>query len=417
MMNLIGTRDIRSPLTQGGVSLTGHFEALQQAMAASGMSSAQPKVTALVSAYLNDPATTWAIQQSDILAFAKTGMLRAIEGPNEMNNRAAGNGSHGPGDLVDETGILYFPGNVRAWATAIHDFHETNASALAGVAVVAPSIASGLRLQYARLPDLSGLVDAGNIHFYAGGGRQPSYSLIDPSPLIGYFSNILTWARSAELPSGPIWLTETGATTSGIYAPDGLSQAKYIANQMLDYFADGGKRLFLYQLIDASGISGDVEGNFGLFHHDGSPKPAAIMLSRLKDLLSLGRYDDPRNLADVASVTADHQPSPIKVSGTGDAALAGVHALVLAKSDGSSLLAVWSEPLVDDGKGNDVDPEGQTVNIDLGSVQSFSLHDLLNLDAKGGARMQEGPVLSARTLELTVRGYPMLVELHPTTPP
>ena len=413
MMGQIGTRDIRAHLVQHGISAADHYEAIRRAMVRAGMTDPTLHVTALVTAYLNDPTTSWPSQQAGLLAFAKTGMLRAIEGPNEINNHIAGNGAHGPADRIDRTNIPSYPANDLAWAQALASFRAANAKALQGVALVAPSIASGLRDDYTRLPNVAASVDAGNMHFYAGHGRQPSFST-GRNPRVGYFANIADWVRSAQIPAGPVWMTESGASTSDDnYARDGVSQAKYIANQLFDYFEAGGARVFFYELVDGSGMPNDTEGNFGLFHHDGTPKPAAIMLGNLKHLLSLGSYDDPGNLHDAEPFTPGYDAHALSVTGLTNASQAGPGYLVMPKSDGSTMITVWNEPPIDDGRGRNLEPEPDTVTLDFGSVQTFSVHDLLGPSPLTGTTAGGTQFDTARTAQVKLRGYPMLVELRP----
>jgi hypothetical protein len=134
-----------------------------------------------------------------------------------------------------------------------------------------------------------------------------------------------------------------------------------------------------------------------LFRHDGSPKPAAAMLERLKHLLSVGRHDDPRNRADTGPVAAAYDQRNLVITGAADC-------LVLQKSDGSSVIAVWNEPPIDDGKGASLSPAAQSVTLDFGSPQRFGVHDLL------------GPAApefdTGRRVTLGLRGHPLLVELR-----
>ena len=396
MLQRIGTSAIRSPLARDGRPIGPQFELLRLATARLDPGAPPPRLTAIVTAYLNDAATTWAMQQGALRTVAASGLLGAIEGPNEINNRVTGGGSHGPDDHADRTGPDAYPANALAWAKVLDQFRRQTPQ-LRGVPLIAPSIASGLREDYARLPRLTGLVDAGNAHFYAGGGRQPGFS-IPPNPDVGSFATVLGWAQAAQLPGGPMWLTETGASTSGNYARDGVSQAKYLANQFFDAFAAGAQRLYFYQLIDGSSAPGDTEGNFGLFRHDGSPKPAVAMFERLKHLLSVGRFEDPRNRADTGPITAAYDPRDLTLGGPAEA-------LVLQKSDGSTVIAVWNEPPIDDGKGNSLAPASQDVTLDLGSSQRFGVHDLLEPAAP--------EFESGRRVDVKLRGHPVLVELRP----
>lgn len=192
MLSQIGTRDIRLYAGLYGATAVDHFRALGQAMQAAGMDRSLPQVTMLITAYLSD-STTWAQQQTQVLTFAKSGMLRAIEGPNEMNNRM-GNGSHGPYDTMNETD---YASNYLAWAKELDKFSKENRSELKAVSIVAPCIASGRKEDYARLPDVSDFVDAGNMHFYAGHGYQPSFSM-GHNLAVGYFDNIRLWAKTSQ---------------------------------------------------------------------------------------------------------------------------------------------------------------------------------------------------------------------------
>ena len=408
MMSQIGTRDIRTHINQFGATATEHFQALGRAMQKVGPTDhSSPRVTALVTAYLNEK-TTWDEQQPQLLAFAKSGMLRAIEGPNEINNRV-GMGAHGPNERVDRTGVSEYASNYLVWAKTIDAFVKSNSSTFRNVLVVAPSIASGRIWDYSRLPDVSAFVDAGNMHFYAGGGRQPSYSM-GGNPVVGYFDNLRRWAKAAQAPDKPIWLTECGATTSGNYARDGVSQAKYIANQIFDYFVSGGQRMFIYQLIDGNGHAGDIEGNFGLFYHDQTPKPAAIMLARLQHILSLGKYDDPRNLTDTGRFVPGYNTQALVVTGLTNVGQAGPGYLVMPKSDGSTIIALWNEPVIDDGKGQSVTPPDNRVTVDFGSAQTYIVHDLLASELSANATERHTDRMAA----INLRGYPILIELLPS---
>lgn len=418
MLTQIGTSDIRLYLGLYGTSASDRMRALGQAMQASGMDSAGPKITSLVTAYLND-GTTWLQQQGQIVAFARSGMLRAIEGPNEMNNRM-GNGSHGPNDRIAQNEYATYPTNYFAWAKVIKDFARTNRAALKDALIIAPCIATGRQVDYANLPDVSDYVDAGNMHFYAGRGYQPNLAM-GYHPSVGYFNNIRLWAQAAQAPKKPVWMTECGATTSSDYVAngilaynrDGISQAKYLANQLLDYFAAGGQRMFIYNTIDGSGRFDDAESNFGLFHHDGSPKPAAMMLSRLKHLLSLGCYEDKRNLTDTGMFVPAFNAQALTITGLVTPGQAGPGYLVMPKSDGSTMIAVWNESVIDDGKGQAVTATDNRVSIDFGSTQTYTVHDLIDASLMTVSKPQVLRSDTGRNTNITLRGYPILIELHP----
>ena len=171
-------------------------------MQAKALSQPSPRILALVNAYMHDHLTTWALQQDALLAFARTGMLHAIEGPNEINGRIAGViGTHGPDDTIDRSGPDDFAANYLEWSQALGRLKRGNSQILEGVSTVAPSLVISPPATFKKLADVSSFVDAGNLHYYAGGGRQPDLSLRF-NPLLGTFHNSLHWAKVTEMGAG-----------------------------------------------------------------------------------------------------------------------------------------------------------------------------------------------------------------------
>lgn len=214
-------------------------------------------------------------------------------------------------------------------------------------------------------------------------------------------------------------MTECGATTSsnyienGIlaYNTDGLSQAKYLANQVLDFFVSGGQRMFIYNIIDGNGHVSDAESSFGLFHHDGTPKLAAMMFARLKHILSLGRYEDSRNLSDVASFVPRYDAQSLKVSGLTNPGQAGPGYMVMPKSDGSTMIALWNESIIDDGKGQTIDLVDSLVGIDFGSIQTYKIYDLFAESQIKKSISHEMHLDRSRTVSIKLCGHPVFIEL------
>lgn len=402
MMGFLGVRHLRTPLMQGRIGVRGALGELQDAMRRAGIADPRLRVTALVTGYLNDLQTTWSDQQPALLDLVSAGMLYAIEGPNELNNHDVGGGAHGPEDRLDRTGAGSFPANFHAWAQAIARFRQAH-RALDRVALVAPSISSGLREDYAALPDVSALVDAANVHFYAGGGRQPGFSM-PANPAVGSSDNIMAWARAAQHPGGPLWLTETGATTSGNYATDGVSQAQYVLNQFFDFFAAGGTRLFYYQAIDGSGRPGDFEGNFGLFRRDGTPKPAAWSLQRLQALLSPAPPGAPGTEMDLSGLRVTASPGV-------DSPGAAIRHLVIHHAATVKMVALWNEPPIDDGHGRTIVPNPDVVAVEFGLAVRFRVHDLL-VRGPDEAQPAAGAFAFGRRAEVVLRGHAVLLELR-----
>ena len=85
----------------------------------------------------------------------------------------------------------------------------------------------------------------------------------------------------------------------------------------------------------------------------------------------------------------------------------------MPKTDGSTLIAVWNEPSVDNGKGQDVAPGDKTIAVDFGSTQRFAVHDLIDPGLLSGMADRRGRPATGRGAHIVLRGYPMVIELMP----
>ena len=344
----------------------------------------------LIGGYLNAPDVTWASQQALVPQIID--LVESIEGPNEINNYSVGNGTHGPDDKTDQT--TKFAANSTAWAKAIYDWRKSTPS-LAKVKLLAPSIATGDPEEYAKLPNIAAYVDAGNVHFYAGNGRQPS------NFGGGNFAAICRWYRITATPDKPLALTEWGQTTAGKLGQGGCdeaTQAKYILNQLFDAASLGVYRAYIYQLIDGTpdgDPSGDggAESHFGIFDYHWRVKPAAQALANIKNLL--------------ADTTTDFIPKipAYSVSGLNNAGAAG-SSLSISKSDGSTFIVVWNEPQIWDSKTNKpMTPATNAVTVNFGGEYVYQVYDpLIGLDA-----MSAG---SASTIKVNVAGSPIMIQIR-----
>ena len=353
------------------------------------------KADVLVIGYLNARNVDFASQQKTIPQMA--GMIETIEGPNEINNYAVGDGTHGPFSPADQT--RNFSVNYAAWAKAIFAWKQKTPS-LSSVTLMAPTIASGDPADYGRLPDISPDIGLGNFHFYAGAGRQPS------GFGGGNFSALCDWYRAAAAPAKPAAVSEWGQTTAGRRGQGGCddaTQAKYILNQLFDIAAKHIHRAYLYQLMDdtpdgdPTGEEGS-EAHFGIFDYQWHPKPAAQALANVKKLLS----DTPRRF--IPKVPA------YRVSGVTDAGASG-SSLSVSKSDGSTFLVVWNEPRIWDAKTNAaIAPLPDRITIDFGGRYSYKVYDPL---------VGIGAVASGRALrvEVTLNGSPLMVQIAPQQQP
>ena len=348
------------------------------------------KADVLINGYLNAPDVTLASQQVLVPQIADT--IESIEGPNEINNYFVGQGTHGPQDKIDQT--TSFALNSQAWAKALYLWRQKTPS-LSKARLLAPSIASGDPQDYAKLPDVSAYVDAGNFHFYAGNGREPS------NFGGGNFAAIHNWYRSAAAPNKRPALTEWGQTTAskpGQGGCDAATQAKYVLNQMFDAASMGVYRAYLYQLMDGTANGGPTgqggtESHFGLFDYKWRVKPAAQALANLKNLL--------------ADTTTDFKSAipAYSVLGIENTGAAG-SSLSISKSDGSTFLVVWNEPQIWDPKTNTpVASPANRVTLIFGGDYSYKVYNpLQGIEARAAGRGSQ--------VQVDVAGSPILVQIR-----
>jgi hypothetical protein len=412
-LNKIGFRRIRTQLWLRALS---DWKALQAAMVAGGYAKPALRFNTLVDAY-NNNKVTWDDQKAGLIAAGASGLLGSIEGPNEMNNASVGGGSHGVNDAADRTGNWAGPnGNLYQWMKAIRTWRDgltgSDAQALGGVELIAPTIASGLQSDYQMLPDLGALVDYGTLHYYAGNGDQPSLGQGADNPGVGYFANLYAWCQGAMTKGKPLVVSECGATT----APGGSytfhAQAAYFLNQMHEAAGIGARRFYFYTLVDPqSGAAGGSEGNFGLFQTDGSDKDITLALASLKDLFSLNdSYADPANAHDTGPFQKGYDGCGLTVTGIGSAGMSSrvSDAVVFMKSDGTTVISVTNEAALSDASGNAITPTPVTATVDLGSAHAWKVYDPLS-----ASPLTPTATGSGSSLQLKLMGYPLYVVVAP----
>jgi len=131
----------------------------------------------------------------------------------------------------------------------------------------------------------------------------------------------------------PVIIMETGYYTSPNPGNDTTvatlnQQAEYIIASMLDMYAMGVPRYYLYSAIDNPEASTPKERSFGVYNSDGSPKIAANALSML-----MSDFDDSQvNPKSATSISYSVQGGGVK--------LKHQH---FVRVDGRQLIAVWNE--------------------------------------------------------------------------
>jgi hypothetical protein len=195
------------------------------------------------------------VAQMAQFAAAHPGSLASIEGPNEINNF----GAHYRGQSGAEAAVA-FQDDLYAQIAADR--------VLRGTPVFSYTMNAGAS-------SVSGY-DFAAIHPYAVSGRPPR----------GFLDHNI-----ATVPAGKRFVvTETGYPTlpqaaDGVDAP---TQAVYDLDIVLDGFAAGAACVYLYELRDAypDAAGRDAGRHFGLFDYANRPKPAAVALHNLTQMLA-----------------------------------------------------------------------------------------------------------------------------------
>ena len=257
--------------------------------------------------FIFDPRTDRGGTVPDLFNRMKSSMLAATaqaEGPNEYENAHRSDWS----TVADAA---------RAYQAQLHKTINAD-PATRHLTVLGPSVAypSG----YQAWGDLSGSLDAGNMHSYSG-GRMPSASLAE-------------WMTAAATTSAtkPVQATETGyhnaiGSLSGHLPASERAAGIYLPRLYLEYFRRGVRRTFAYELLSEGTDTLDIEDNFGLLRNDYSDKPA---MTALRNLIALLEDPGPTFTAGTLNYTLTTAPGDVR-------------RVLLQKRDGSFWLALWRE--------------------------------------------------------------------------
>lgn len=288
---------------------------------------------------------------------AAPGALASIEGYNEINNF--------PVTYQDQTGpVAARNGQKALYAKVKSDPY------LKHVPVIDMTGFEMIRdpwFSYGQ--SLNGFADVMNVHAYSQNGAQPQ-DWINP--------DLPKWYKKvgAELPKA---ITEFGYSSMpqagwGFIGVDERSQAKGILNGIFDAARSGYDKLYIYELLDEKPDPEmkELQFHFGLFTFDNEPKAAAKALANLKTVL--GESSGPRR---EASRPPSSDASP-RVTVESPQSKAPVHSLVLTKSNGDRLVAVWREPPFWDrtnGRPLEDKPVSAKVNFGkgCGSIRTFDV--------------------------------------------
>jgi hypothetical protein len=308
------------------------------------------------------------VAQMAAFASAHPGALVSIEGPNEINNFSVSyKGLAGAAAAVSFQNDLY--ADIRANAV------------LAGTTVYSYTMNAGAT-------STTGY-DVATIHPYAVNGAAPLW----------YLNN-----NRATVPAGkPFAVTETGYSTLSSVSGgvDAHTQAIYDLDTLFDAHAAGAQTVFLYELLDAyPDAAGTLVGNhFGLFDINNNPKPAAIALHNLTQILGGG--------------PASYSPGGLSYSISGADKTAG--SMLLQKATNVFDLVVWDEqPIWNNMTHSEIAPTTHTESIRFARMmQTVDVYDPL----QGTTPIAVYHDVSS--ISLPVGADPLVVELTPvptTTP-
>jgi hypothetical protein len=200
------------------------------------------------------------------------GSIAAIEGYNEIGNF--------PVSFEGGTGLAAAERGQSALYEAVKAHPD-----LAGVPVYDMTGREHFTAQAGLPPPaadvLAGQADVANRHPYPQNGKPPGTWIraegFAEYDLPAEFPKVITEFGYASLPQSG-WL---------VIGVDERTQAKGLLAGLLDAISAGYVRTYLYELLDQKpDPDGDeLQFHFGLFRNDFQPKPAAIALRRLQDLL------------------------------------------------------------------------------------------------------------------------------------
>ena len=307
------------------------------------------------------------LAQSLQLVRQQADVVSGVEGPNEMD-----------GSKIDD------------WPDAASDQQRLIASGLRGQPELEQTPVAALSVSrlaaYGKAGDQSETSDLANIHPYPGG--DPPEGELEPH------------IQAARKIAGdaPVIVTETGYHNAlgDEEAHPGISEeaeAVYLPRLLLDAFARGVVRTYLYELVDEfPDGDGDDEASFGLYRNDWSPKPAADSVATLVSLLS-----------STSSSSSKAGSLEVAVRAADDA---DVRSLLLADDEGY-WLALWQPTSVYDyDDQEDIDVREEAVTVMLGGAADVTIHDLIG---DGPARA----VADVEEIEVDVSAEPRLVRVEP----
>lgn len=468
MLKTLNCRWIRYGTETGDVT-GANMKTLSSAMDDAGVFDPNPRVLWLIDGYWDDRGSyPWSSQQNNILTAMARKMpngqpfVQLVEGPNEMGNISLDSGSvtvngqtqctGDPNDGVDACRDSTTRSAFVGWAQAIWSWRQNNASAFANCKIASPTILDG----ELHAPDNTnpgnypanapnGINCQGNVeyaghHWYGGTGYASAPCGPDNNSSSGntktrldldydgFLNGITGGSNNIQMvcsETGSAWSEgpdNMGANTN-YWALDTISAGWYVMAILLDYMAMGGKRIFYYTATgnDNKGDSqarGRTGFNWFINYDYTNPICPGVFLANISTLCSLkNSYTDSSNLNDTASFNPTYSSSGFSVSGNTKVSAAGSY-LIMPKSDGTTMIAVWREPFYQFNAGGSTStvPSPDTITVNFGSSQTGALWDPTGGNGGSDLSYSSSPkklstFSSQQTVSFSLYASPIFIEL------
>lgn len=289
---------------------------------------------------LVSPATNTVQQMLDTLEALGAEKVSAIEGQNEGNSEWF---------MAQRAARGNWSATVTAYQREVFQALRSRYPA-AALPIVSPSVLDWKPDGMEAIRDAAAFCDTVAIHSYAQHGEEPETDA--PYAALSWYLRIM---RDRFKPGAPVMATETGYNNIVRPGGAGVSEAAaaiYIPRLLLNNFAAGVRRTFLYELLDEGVSPEEGEHHWGLIRYDGTPKPAYNALSAMLQALS----DEKGTASPVAkTVTATLRGAPPEA-----------RMLQFRKADGSTAAAIWrAVPCWDPTAARDIPVEVRPLTMEL----------------------------------------------------
>jgi hypothetical protein len=309
--------------------------------------------------------------QLEALAEAVPGRIAAIEGFNEVD--------HAPVTYMGATGADAAVAAQKALFAGIRANARLKSIPIYDVTGVAYPTS------------LTGRADYMNVHIYPQNGNASTV----------WFQRLTDNAESLKM---PLVVTEFGYASmpqSGwlVIGVNDKVQAKATMNGLFNGFADGVTRTYLYELFDqkADASNKNREMHFGMFTNTREKKPLAIAMHNMTTILTDTGATRKTFKTTAMSINLNTLPAQVR-------------RLLIQKSDGTRILALWQDVTMwDRATGKAITTQPVTVKIPIPT--GLKATGYYNMTA--GTASVQSFAATAKTVSIKVPDYPVFLELKP----